>query len=254
MAIVMMTNRARYEEFLAGKLPADVTVAEVADYSGHEKGRVSHQYDCPQNKAFLADEKLRDADGWQRHYFTPCAHCQYSVMDSLYMETSHVGLVVELRERNGYHDSDFYARVWDPKTKSIFTIEYATTRGWTYPNYATSADATPEVMAEYHAWERACDKARWERQQAADKAAAEAKRQAIAALQDKLDATPSRGALVEVVNNRSKKAKKGERGEVTWKGVSKFDDNKIVVGVKLGDRVVYLNADAVAPVAALVKA
>jgi len=65
----------------------------------------------------------------------------------LYMETTYKGCVLRVYERNGYDDSDFYAEVWDKETKSLKRIEYATTRGWTYPNSAV-IDATPEVLEE----------------------------------------------------------------------------------------------------------
>ena len=37
--------------------------------------------------------------------------------------------VIELRESNGYHDSDFYAKVWDTEIQAIKSVEYSTTRG-----------------------------------------------------------------------------------------------------------------------------
>lgn len=70
------------------------------------------------------------------------------VKDPIFMETSHVGLVLGVEERNGYDDSDFYAIVWDPVKGCPDRIEYATTRGWTYPNHA-SVDASPDVKAAY---------------------------------------------------------------------------------------------------------
>lgn len=63
-----------------------------------------------------------------------------------YRLTTHTGRVLSLRERNGYHDSDFLATVWtDDGPKEI---EYASTRGWTYFNGA-EIDATPEVLEVY---------------------------------------------------------------------------------------------------------
>ena len=38
------------------------------------------------------------------------------------------GCVLKIWEKSGYHDSDFYATVWDEETKSIKEYEYATTR------------------------------------------------------------------------------------------------------------------------------
>jgi len=50
------------------------------------------------------------------------------------------------RERNFYHDSDFYAVVWDEVEGKTRVIEYATTRFPTYHNRA-GADATKEIQA-----------------------------------------------------------------------------------------------------------
>lgn len=54
------------------------------------------------------------------------------------------GAVLEMFERNGYHDSDFYAIVYDADTDDLKTIEYASTRGVSY-SYA-KVDATPEIV------------------------------------------------------------------------------------------------------------
>lgn len=60
-------------------------------------------------------------------------------------ETTYEGAVLRLRERNGYDDSDFLADVWDAETGKVRTVQYATTRGWTYHNGA-SIDATHDVI------------------------------------------------------------------------------------------------------------
>lgn len=59
---------------------------------------------------------------------------------------SHEGLCVRDFERNGYHDSDFYMVVWNPEKHELETIEFASTRGWSYPCYGSWVDATPEVL------------------------------------------------------------------------------------------------------------
>lgn len=41
---------------------------------------------------------------------------------------SHIGATIKLEEKNGYHDSDFYAIVWDEATQSVKKIMYDTTR------------------------------------------------------------------------------------------------------------------------------
>lgn len=68
-------------------------------------------------------------------------HCQIE-----YDEISYEGAVLCRRERNFYHDSDFYAVVWDEVEQVTKQIDYATTRAWTYANGA-SIDATNEVKA-----------------------------------------------------------------------------------------------------------
>lgn len=65
---------------------------------------------------------------------------------------THNGLCISEREMNGYHDSDFYMLVWDPEKGEPHEILFASTRGWTYPSYASAPDATPETLAAYEAW------------------------------------------------------------------------------------------------------
>ena len=157
--------------------------------------------------------------------------------EPIFMETSHVGLVCSTHEHNYYDDSDFHAVVWNPGTASPEEITYSTTRGWCYPNSAT-VDATPEVKAAYEAFCKAeRDAAR--AQAEADEAAAKAKRAA------KWSKCPDTGATVVVANNRSPKAAKGETGKVFWKDWSRYDDDKVVVGVDFGNRKVFLSASCV---------
>ena len=66
----------------------------------------------------------------------------------IYVRTTHEGLVLRTYERNGSQDSDFLAVVWNPATNAPETIEYGTTRAWTYPNSA-SVDATAETKEAY---------------------------------------------------------------------------------------------------------
>jgi hypothetical protein len=78
----------------------------------------------------------------------------YQTGTDIWTWPTHVGLCLRDRERNGYDDSDFYMLVWDPVAKEAKEICFATTRGWTYPSYGSSVDATPEVRAEYAAWQK----------------------------------------------------------------------------------------------------
>lgn len=117
-----------------------------------------------------------------------------------YWEISYEGKVLETRERNGYDDSDFYALVWDDDTNSVKSVDYATTRGWTYLNSA-SVDATDDVKA---------------------KAAAYYSARALEALKDKAAADarkPAVGKSVKVVKGR--KVPKGTEGVVFWVGPGK---------------------------------
>lgn len=109
------------------------------------------------------------------------------------IDTSYEGCVLDMTERNGYDDSDFYAVVWDEAEGCVKSIMYATTRGPTYSNGA-NIDATDEVKAKAAAWYRAQLIEREERKIRAELAAAHV------------------GALVRVV--RGRKVPKGFEGRV----------------------------------------
>jgi hypothetical protein len=66
---------------------------------------------------------------------------------------SYEGCVIETREMNGYHDSDFYAVIWDEEEQRIREVEYATTRAYTYDNSA-HVDITPENMEKVNEYAR----------------------------------------------------------------------------------------------------
>lgn len=70
---------------------------------------------------------------------------------------THHGLCIRDFERNGYDDSDWYMVVWNPDKKEPETIEFASTRGWSYPCYASAPDATPEVLQDYANYQFAND-------------------------------------------------------------------------------------------------
>lgn len=58
-------------------------------------------------------------------------------------EEHYVGAVLSEYEHNGYHDSDFYAIVWDAETETVKHVEWGTTR---FPMFNSCAvDATDEV-------------------------------------------------------------------------------------------------------------
>lgn len=108
---------------------------------------------------------------------------------------SYEGAVLATRERNGYDDSDFYAFVWTGE--KIESVEYATTRGWTYRNFAT-VDATPEVVEAATAYLAGLIFSRM--------------REAALAAAKK----PEKGRTVKIV--RGRKIPLGTVGTVVWEG------------------------------------
>jgi hypothetical protein len=68
--------------------------------------------------------------------------------------TEDEGLCLHEYEVNGYDDSDFYMVVWDEEQCKPINKMFATTRGWSYPCYGSSADATDEVRAKYDEWKK----------------------------------------------------------------------------------------------------
>lgn len=147
----------------------------------------------------------------------------------LVVTTTHHGLVLELGERNGRDDSDFYARVWNPETGQPLSIEYASTRGWSYPNNAT-VDATPEVRAAYNAWHE---------QQARE---ARARREQLQA------ALPAKGDRVLISAAKGKATEfNGRQGELVWIGADSYNRYGHRVGVKVPGqpKAVFLPAGAV---------
>lgn len=119
----------------------------------------------------------------------------------LFMETSHEGCVLAQYERNGYDDSDFYAIVWNDEKQEIQHIQYATTRGWTYPN-GCWIDATEEFKEKANQYLKQQAFKRWQEDN---------KQQA---------AYPEFGKQVTVVKGR--KVPIGTTGEVCWFGKDQF--------------------------------
>lgn len=75
--------------------------------------------------------------------------CDYN---RVWVWKTHVGLCLREREVNRYDDSDFYMTVWDVDAAQPKEIMFATTRGWSYPSFGSSVDATPDIVALYAAW------------------------------------------------------------------------------------------------------
>lgn len=84
------------------------------------------------------------------------------------MQTTYEGRVLATYEKNGYNDSDFYAIVETDEPGKFTTIEYASTRGWTYLNGAT-VDATDDVLGRYKAFRKGLADQAQARREAQDK-------------------------------------------------------------------------------------
>jgi hypothetical protein len=216
MAIRVMVSKERAEELLAA---GSKKIEIVRDYPGAEEGRIYHDYDnCPirqeeKKTGFIVGNPIAVMIGCT-------SNCRPG--GPLYMETSHEGLVLSLRERNGYEDSDFYARVWDPIKKTTNEVTYATTRGWSYPNNAW-VDATPEVLAEYEEYKTKRDEAL---ARAADKCRKD--EAALRFAQELL--MPKLGRRVVVFKGR--KVPVGTEGVVIWEGDGQWGTR---IGIKRDD-------------------
>jgi hypothetical protein len=182
-------------------------VRKVDNYPGHEEGRISHGAKCPHHN-------LLDTSG--KHspectLDTPGQYQQdrcYGPFGALYMQTSHVGVVLSEGEHNFHDDSNFYAVVWNSDKGCTEQVQFATTRGWTYPNHC-KVDATPEVIAAWQAW-------------------SEVKRQEYLKRDREEQARKvSKGKMVVVA--RGRKVPKGTTGIVFWYGAGQWGDR---VGVK----------------------
>jgi hypothetical protein len=175
MAIVRMANKR--EEIPAG-------ASNVQDVSDRWRPAVDNK-----EGAWWTEERVKDF--------------------SLFTYETHNGLCLENRERNGYDDSDFYMIVWNPEKKAPESIEYASTRGWSYPCYGSYVDASPEVKEAYAEYVAAA-----ERKAAAERAEREMKE-------------VRKGKMVKVV--RGRKVPVGTSGVCFWRGDSKFGER---VGLK----------------------
>lgn len=134
------------------------------------------------------------------------------------------GLVLATYERNGYHDSDFYAVVWNPATRRPEHREYGSTSSWTYHNHAT-VDATPDVAEAAAAWYRGY---------VLDREMTRVKNVARAVV---------KGKTVRSLTTRGKNA--GVRGVVRWVGETRYG-KRVGVAVEGEEKLRYLDADRVA--------
>jgi len=105
----------------------------------YEIAGVCHSTECPHKQDTRSVDYIDDSIREPRETCTEYCLTEYD-------ERSYEGATLCMRERNYYHDSDFYAVVWDEVEQETKYIEYATTRGWTYANGAR-VDATDEIKA-----------------------------------------------------------------------------------------------------------
>jgi len=238
MAIRMMTSKERFE---AG----EPNIVKVSDYPGHAEGVISHSANCPHyaeaKGGYYKGEEMRPEGLYEdcvKEHSDPrsyealpkaCAGTCRGPCGALYMETTHIGLVLDANgERNYHDDSDFYATVWNPEKGCPEQIEFATTRGWTYPNSAW-VDATPEVLAAYSAWGERVRKAAEERRKA------EALAKEVAAAKE-----PRKGRRVKVVKGR--KVPLGFEGIVIWEGVDNWGKARIGIKNEMSGKVEFTAA------------
>lgn len=192
MTIGMMTDEKE------AHLP---NVERKDNYPGHEITRISHASRCPNynpkvDKAF-GEIPETCLEGCRHH-------------KPLYMKTTHEGVVISLREANGYHDSDFFALVWDEENQKTTEVQYASTRGWTYPNWATP-DATPDILEKVKVYRQQLHDERKER----ERIYAEQLALRDAAEVEKLSLIPVRGAKVVILRGKNK----DRTGLVIWRGL-----------------------------------
>lgn len=196
----------------------------VRNYPGHEEGLIRHGAACPLRgkhdvSGVHGPDCVRrsgtygvDRDGNKRDYDDFCGE----PFGPLYMETSYEGKVVATGERNMHDDSDFWCVVIEDDG-SYRKFNYASTRGWSYPNGAW-VDASPEDIAAYRAHEvKVYEALTRSRREAAEKAARERGEHV------------KRGDRIKVVKGR--KVPCGIEAEVFWVGSCKFS-GKSRLGIK----------------------
>lgn len=141
-------------------------------------------------------------------------------------EKTYEGKVLHWYEQNGYHDSDWYADVWDEENRAIKSVCFMTTR-CACSGYA-ELDATDDVLRQVYRYTKRMATSYYD-------------------FRNEEDAkTPHKGDIVRVV--RGRKLKKGMEVPVFWAGTrynpySRQNEERIGVEVD-GDRV-FTSADNV---------
>lgn len=112
------------------------------------------------------------------------------------LKNAYAGCVYAVREENGYHDSDFYADVWNEETGKPETILYDTTRCG--GSGVADVDITIENLRKLYSYWRKSTVEHLNRRN------------------EEIAKTPQKGKSVIVV--RGRKVPKGTNGEVFWIG------------------------------------
>ncbi len=139
---------------------------------------------------------------------------------------SYKGCVLAEYENNGYHDSDFFAVVWDTEEQCIKTVMFGTTRGG--GSWGCHIDATPEVLALAQAV----------KQKAQDDY------QIKQALQIAKIADKGKTVVIHGFKRGKKVPLNGLQGEIFWIGANKFaphyEKYSRSIGVKIGNERVFV--------------
>ncbi len=129
------------------------------------------------------------------------------------------GCVLGVTENNGYHDSDFFAIVWDNEQNCVRTIEDGTTRFYA-PSKYSRPDASIEVLEKARAW--------WASEIGPKKA-----KEALLARANAIEI----GSIVKVVKGR--KIPKDTVGEVAWKGKDVYNRCVTRIGIKVDGKMLF---------------
>jgi hypothetical protein len=138
-----------------------------------------------------------------------------------YYDRDFTGCVLGVTENNGYHDSDFFAIVWDNEQNCVRTIEDGTTRAYA-PSKYHRPDASIEVLEKARAW--------WASEIGPKKA-----RETLLARANAIEV----GSIVKVVKGR--KIAKDTVGDVVWKGKDAYNRYATRIGIKVDGKTLFTN-------------
>lgn len=152
-----------------------------------------------------------------------------SVIAGIYGKTEpeYVGCVLNVWERNGYNDSDFYATCWDRESGKIVEVEYDTTRagGGGYADI----DATIDVLRQVYRYYKRLGRDHFD---------------SVTNIENAKKV--KKGDTVKVI--RGRKVKKGTIATVFWVGTcynpySRINENR--VGLEIDGKRQFINLDYV---------